>query len=195
VQLRRRELRCRDEALLQLHLMILMPITQRPRRRLTSALTGTLAGAGIAVVVIACAAPGMTPHSAAPPSAQPSTRGAEPGATPHGQIAALDQAITQDMERLQVARPPAPDNACTDNCPHEMATSIAATSAEPANCKPGGSEKCGDTCKLKESICTAAGNICRIASDLGGADSYANDACNRGNASCDAAKQRCCSCL
>ena len=170
-------------------------------KRSCSALLGTLAGALVAVLVIACAS--APSKSAAPVSTRhagevtPSTQGAEPagGGSPRGQIAALDNSITQDMAKLELQRPPAPDNACTDHCATQMATTAGATAAAPPNCKPGTSEKCGETCKLKDSICTAAGNICRIAADLGGNDSYANDACNRGNASCDAAKQRCCSCL
>jgi hypothetical protein len=172
------------------------------KKRSISAIAGTLAGALIAIVMIACAAAPRPQKASTPAAVQPDhvqgTQAPEPppgGATPRGQIAALDQAITQDMQRLQLQRPPAPANACVESCAQQMATAVEATAATPADCKPGASEKCGETCKLKDSICTAAGNICRIASELGGTDSVANDACNRGNASCDAAKQRCCSCL
>jgi hypothetical protein len=174
------------------------------KKRATSAIVGTLAGALIAIVMIACAAaPSRVQKTAAPAAMQPDhVQGAQTpeappggGTTPRGQIAALDQAITQDMQKLQLQRPPAPANACIESCAQQMATAVEATAATPADCKPGASEKCGETCKLKDSICTAAGNICRIANELGGTDSVANDACNRGNASCDAAKQRCCSCL
>lgn len=172
-------------------------------KRSCSALLGTLAGALVAVLVIACAS---APSKSAAPVATPQQRqptgvegiqATEPpgGGSPRSQIATLDQAITQDMAKLELQRPPAPAGACTDHCTTQMTTAIEATAAAPPNCKPGTSEKCGETCKLKDSICAAAGNICRIAADLGGNDSYANDACNRGNASCDAAKQRCCSCL
>lgn len=175
------------------------------KKRATSAIVGTLAGALIAVVMIACAAaPSRVQKTSAPAATvqpdqvQGAQRPEPPGGgatTPRGQIAALDQAITRDMQKLQLQRPPAPANACTESCAQQMATAVEATATTPADCKPGASEKCGETCKLKDSICTAAGNICRIANELGGTDSFANDACNRGNASCDAAKQRCCSCL
>jgi hypothetical protein len=111
------------------------------------------------------------------------------------QLAALDQAITDDMQKLSEPRPAPPVAPCVENCADQMSgAATTATQADPT-CTPGKGDTCTQACTLKDSICTNAGKICSIASDLGGNDAYANETCNRGSASCEAAKKRCCSCI
>lgn len=117
------------------------------------------------------------------------------GTAAHAELDALDRAITADMQTLQEPRPAPPVAACVENCAQALSGAATTTSAEDPTCKPGASQTCSDSCSLKESICKNAGKICSIAADLGGNDKYANDVCNRGSASCEAAKKRCCSCL
>ena len=109
----------------------------------------------------------------------------------------LDQAITDEMGKLQLARPTPPPLTCVGAaCAQQMSgAAVDATAPPPATCKPAQTPVCTDSCTLKESICKNAASICRIASDLGGTDAYANDKCNGGTASCEAAKTRCCSCM
>ena len=116
-------------------------------------------------------------------------------ATPRAELDQLDADISAQMARLGVERPAPPPNACTADCAEPMSTAAAAAVATDPRCKPAKSEKCTESCTLKDSICKNAGRICEIASQLGGNDAYANDKCNSGTASCDAAKQRCCSCM
>jgi hypothetical protein len=66
-------------------------------------------------------------------------------------------------------------------------------SADPT-CKPGAGPTCGDTCTLADAICDNAGEICKIAEELGD-DAYAKGKCASGQASCKAAHDRCCGCL
>ena len=118
-----------------------------------------------------------------------------PGDDQRKQIEELDQAITTDMEKLSEPRPAPPVAACVENCAPQMSGAATAATQEDPTCKPGKAETCSSSCTLKDSICKNAGKICSIASDLGGKDTYANETCNRGAASCDAAKKRCCSCI
>jgi hypothetical protein len=111
------------------------------------------------------------------------------------ELAALDQSITEDMQKLSEPRPAPPVAACSENCADQMSSAVAAATQADPTCKPGKGDTCTQACTLKESICTNAGKICSIASDLGGNDAYANEVCNRGSASCEAAKKRCCSCI
>jgi hypothetical protein len=118
------------------------------------------------------------------------------GATnPRSEIDQLDAEITADMAKMQEARPAAAPNTCTTSCaPQAMSSAATAATAPDPSCKPASSATCTESCSLKKSICDAAGRICNIAADLGGSDSYANDKCNNGSASCEAAKKRCCNC-
>ncbi|MDQ3333983.1 MAG: hypothetical protein M4D80_02395 [Myxococcota bacterium] len=111
------------------------------------------------------------------------------------ELQALDLAITADMEKLAEPRPAPPVAACVENCAQQMSGAATTATQEDATCKPGKGDTCSSSCTLKESICKNAGKICSIASDLGGKDAYANEVCNRGSASCEAAKKRCCSCI
>jgi hypothetical protein len=101
---------------------------------------------------------------------------------PRAEIDALDARITADLSKLNE---PAPAS------PQPMATVVP---YDDSTCPTTKTDTCTETCTLKTSICDAAKRICSIASDLGGADAYANDKCNTGTASCEAAKKRCCNC-
>ena len=105
----------------------------------------------------------------------------------------LDQEITAQMQQLNEPRPAPPVDACVENCKQPMATQ--AQTARATTCEESKSETCKQSCTLKASICENAGKICTLAADLGGTDAYANEVCNRGLASCEAAKTRCCSCM
>ena len=159
---------------------------------------GILAGVLIAIT-IGCAAKSKSPASVqSPTTAEPMPAGAVPtGGSTREQIDQLDSAITDEMGKLSLARPTPPPLTCTgDACAQQMSgAAIAATAPEPATCKPAQTPTCTDSCKLKSSICENAGRICRIATDLGGTDAYANDKCTSGNASCETARTRCCSCM
>lgn len=152
---------------------------------------GLVLGAACAGVIACGAAP---QKSAAPATGVPSEAAPMPAGSPRDQIAALDQQIDRDLAQLSLARPPVitgPDTIVGGE-PTTMGTQPHA--AEPT-CQPAKTETCTDTCRLADSICANAGSICRIASgDLGGTDGYANERCQSGSASCQAAKQRCCGC-
>lgn len=169
---------------------------ERPRHRTTTSLLGLALG-GCLAVMIACG--GATPKSAYQAPAAPDAIGA--GAMPGGgdrraEIDRFDELITADMRVLKEQRPVPAPNACMTNCKATQMTSAAATAEPPANtCTPGKGETCTQACTLKKSICENAGNICRIAAEIGGNDAYANGKCNEGLASCDAATKRCCNCL
>jgi hypothetical protein len=98
------------------------------------------------------------------------------------EIDKLDARITAYLAKLNE---PAPAS------PQPMATVVP---YDDSTCPTTKTDTCTETCTLKTSICDAAKRICSIASDLGGADAYANDKCNAGTASCEAAKKRCCNC-
>jgi hypothetical protein len=158
-------------------------------------LVGIVLG-GLLAITIGCAARSKSAPAPTSTAAEPSAMGAAP-ATPRDEIDRLDQAISAEMGLLALTRPTPPPLTCSGaGCAQQMTgAAVAATAPQPAECKPAQTQTCTDSCKLKGSICENAGRICRIASDLGGGDAYANDKCNSGNASCEAAKQRCCSCM
>jgi hypothetical protein len=145
-------------------------------------LVGIVVG-GLLALAIACGG-GSKATSIGPP----------PPRDVRAELEALDQAITADMQQLSEPRPAPPVAACVENCADQMSGAAkAATQADPS-CKPAG-ETCKSSCDLTDSICKNAGKICSIAADLGGKDAYANETCNRGSASCEAARKRCCSCI
>ena len=147
-------------------------------------LVGVVVG-GLLAFAIACG--GGAKSSMGP---QPPPRG-----DVRAELEALDLAITNDMQKLAEPRPAPPVAACVENCADQMSGAAKATTQSDPTCKPGAGETCTSSCDLKDSICKNAGKICSIASDLGGKDAFANEVCNRGLASCDAAKKRCCSCI
>jgi hypothetical protein len=152
-------------------------------------------------VLVACAAGGSKPAMRATP--QVATGGADAsimpqpdGSAEHAEIAQLDQAITDELTKRNLAVPA--DATCGPAC--DM-TAIAMDSKPVTDdprmqsCKPGASDTCQDSCTLSDSICKNADRICSLAHQLGDHDAYANDKCVRGSQSCQASKQRCCSCL
>ena len=141
---------------------------------------------GLLAFAIACGGGGK-PTGMMPPPPGPRDVRAE--------LERLDQAITADMQALSEPRPAPPVAACVENCATQMSGAAKVAAADDATCKPGAGEACTSSCKLKTSICANASKICSIASDLGGKYEYANETCNRGAASCEAAKKRCCSCI
>lgn len=131
----------------------------------------------------------------APSASKASMTGGGMHGDPRAEIDRLDAQIAAEMERLGQPRPEPAAGACTADCaPQSMAAAATSAKSEDPACKPAATATCSDACTLKQSICANAARICEIAAQLGGADAYANDKCNRGTASCEAAKQRCCNC-
>jgi hypothetical protein len=130
-------------------------------------------------------APGST---AAMPSPMPGDRRAE--------LDELSSKIDTDLGAMGIARPTAPVAACIQPpCSAEaLGAGVRPAYAAEPTCQPGGGDVCRDTCQLSDSICDSSGRICRIATELGGGDAYANEKCASGKASCDAARTRCCGC-
>lgn len=147
--------------------------------------------AGLACVVLAaCAASSSPPSAVSPIASEPMMPG-----DPRAQIDALDREIDAGLAELSVT-PPLPACVAAASCaglvPEPMA--MPPVTEDPA-CQPGASDACTDTCTLAGSICENATRICELAQQLGGADAYANEKCAKGNASCDVARERCCTCV
>lgn len=154
------------------------------------ALVGVIVG-GLLAFAIACgggAKSGVTQKPEGPPPIPG-------GSNARAELERLDALITADMQVMNEPRPTPPVASCIENCAQAMGGAAAAATKADPTCKPAQTETCNQSCTLKESICTNAGKICSIAADLGGNDQFANETCNRGSASCDAAKKRCCSCM
>ena len=158
-------------------------------------LAGVVVGGALALA-IACggaAKSGMTSKPGPPPT------GVDGGGLtdPRAELDRLDQEITSQMQKLAEPRPAPATDVCVTSCgPQPMAGAAQkATAPDDPTCKPGKSATCTESCDLKKSICDNASRICTIAAELGGNDAYANEKCNRGAASCEAAKKRCCSCM
>ena len=146
-------------------------------------------------ITIGCAA--KSKSAATPPTSMAPEPAAGGVATPESEIKLLDEQISDDMAKLSLTRPTPPPLTCTGaDCAQQMSgAAVAATAPRAPTCQPAKTQTCTDTCSLTDSICTNAGRICKLAADLGGNDAYANDKCSSGNASCEAARQRCCSCM
>jgi hypothetical protein len=156
---------------------------------------GLVAGA-LCAIAIACggsAKQAMTPGAPAAAEAMPSP----PGAGARGDLDELSRKIDADLAAMGLSRPAAPATACIQPpCDVEaMSAGAPATHAADPSCKPGGGDACLDSCRLSDSICDSSGRICRIASELGGADAYANEKCASGKASCDVSRTKCCGCV
>jgi hypothetical protein len=148
----------------------------------------------LCAIAIACggAKSAMAPGST---SAMPSTSPAG-AAGPREEIDELSRKIDADLAAMGLERPAAPTAACVQPpCGAESlsAGTRPAHAADPA-CRPGGGDVCRDSCRLSDSICDSSGRICRLATELGGGDAYANERCASGKASCDAARTKCCGC-
>ena len=153
-------------------------------------------GLGLGLLVaFAIACGGASKSAQMKPEAVPPPGGGGIPGDPRAEIDRLDGEITATMQKLGEARPDPAADACVDNCePKAMSGAATTATAQDPTCRPASSTTCTESCNLKSSICTNAAKICEIAGKLGGADSYANDKCNRGTSSCDAAKKRCCNC-
>lgn len=166
---------------------------------------GLLVG-GLCALAIACSAnrKQATPASVqrSPIAAAPSRMDRSPISTgPSGmaardEIEVLDREIEAALTRVGLRPTPRPlcavDGNCSELAPTPMGIKPA---AEDPTCKPGPSDTCKDSCNLSDSICKNADRICVLAQQLGGTDAYANETCERGNASCKASRERCCGCM
>lgn len=147
------------------------------------ALSGLVVG-GVLAFAIACGG-GAKKSADMPPRAD-----LPPRSDARAELERLDQEITAQMQQLGEPRPNPPVAACVENCPQPMIAPV-----DPATCVPAKTDTCTQACTLKDSICTNAQKICALAAELGGNDPRANETCNRGVASCEAAKTRCCGCM
>ncbi len=103
----------------------------------------------------------------------------------------LDREIDDALARLEI---PTPQVACATTNTCARATPMAATPPVAPACTRSSNETCTDVCTIADAICTNADRICTLATELGGDDAYANEKCEKGRASCDAARTRCCGC-
>jgi hypothetical protein len=145
-------------------------------------------------ITIGCAAKSKRAMAPTTSAAEPASAGV---ATPESEIKLLDEQISDDMAKLSLTRPTPPPLTCTGaDCAQQMSgAAVTAVAPRAPTCQPAKTQTCTDTCSLTDSICKNAGRICKLAADLGGNDAYANDKCSSGNASCEAARERCCSCM
>lgn len=110
----------------------------------------------------------------------------------HDEIDALAAQIDDALVKANV--PPSSPSACeaAHSCtaePYDVKPRI-----EDPTCKAPTSDTCTQSCTLSDSVCDNAGKICRIAKELGGADSYASSKCQSANDSCKRTRETCCSC-
>jgi len=134
----------------------------------------------------------------------PAASGAEPPSSPatpmpgdrRGEIDALDRAISAELAKLGLATSEPAACAATDACtPEPFAERYdMMPRVQDATCKPAASDVCTQSCELSDSVCTNADKICDLAKQMGGADAYANEKCQRGNESCKRTRERCCGC-
>lgn len=111
---------------------------------------------------------------------------------PRAEIDRLSKEIDDALAQAGLATPQPPACAQAGTC---SATPMAlAPIANDATCKPASTQTCTQSCTLATSICDNSDRICKIAGELGGADAYANEACERGKEACSAARTRCCGC-
>jgi hypothetical protein len=158
-------------------------------------LVGVVLGTCCAIV-IACSA---SPKSAAvmpqpPPTAQDMHVAARPNSPEADKIDALVADIDQARGSMQL--PEQHGNRAL--APRTSGMSGGSAPVAPTanmTCEPKGQ---GDTCKqmctLSDSICVNAKKICDIAGEMAG-DDWAAQKCADGNATCDAAKKKCCECM
>lgn len=151
--------------------------------RLWLVLVLVLGAAGAA----ACA--GGSPKASAPtPAAMaPMERGDR-----HAEIDALDREIADALARGHVT--PQVTSSCRgETCATAMSEPFAVPAATAATCHPAASDRCTDACTISTSICTNQQKICELAEQLAG-DDWAANKCTSARASCQAARDRCCSC-
>jgi hypothetical protein len=149
------------------------------------AVPGGLLGIWCAVAM-ACAGSQPKASAAAP-------MGQDRSGEPHATIDALDRQIDDDLARAHVA-PPAAAMCTGASCATAMSQPFATPAIGDAQCRPATTDKCTDACTLSTSICTNQQKICHLASQLAG-DDWAANKCERARASCQAARDGCCSCV
>ena len=157
---------------------------------------GVVFGACVALVIACSAKPKMASSPATMAPASTDGSGVPGGMAPREEIQSLDRDIEAALTGMGLRpAPPAPcaaNQSCGQVAPMPMAIKPA---SEDPTCKVGASDTCKDSCNLSDSICKNADRICVLAKELGGADAYANETCERGNTSCKASRERCCGCL
>lgn len=111
---------------------------------------------------------------------------------PRNEIDRLSQEIDAQLANSGVATmtPAACEatHACTAQ-PYDVTPRV-----EDSTCKPATTDVCTQSCTLSDSVCDNAGKICNIATQLGGADAYANAKCQSGNDACKRTREKCCGC-
>jgi hypothetical protein len=146
-------------------------------------------------IAIACggAQAQMSVAPAAPPVATPAAVEDARGQDPRAEIEALDRQITDELARANVARPMTAT--CTGAaCAEAMSQPFTTPRVADPQCHPASTDRCSDACTLSTSICNTQQKICALANQLAG-DDWAANKCESAKTSCQAAHDRCCSCV
>lgn len=152
-----------------------------------------LAAGALCAIAIACGGSAKSAMAPAPTTSMPPSMEA---GSPRDQIDELSRKIDAELAAMGLAPQVAPAGACVEPPCGAEALSVQPRPAHAVDpgCRPGEGDACRDSCRLSDSICDSSGRICRIASELGGGDAYANEKCASGKASCDASRTKCCGC-
>ena len=146
--------------------------------------------AAAAVWFAACASERQAARGPTITEVAPQQTGETQPTGPHGEIERLAHEI--DTQRLQMALPElAPAPACEQCTATPMSEPV--TVASDAQCHPGQSTTCHDSCTLSDSICGNAAKICDLAAGLPD-DGWAAQHCTSAKQTCDAAHAKCCAC-
>ncbi len=140
-------------------------------------------GALSSVTIVACAS-----QRSAQPMAPAAAQVLVASSPQHDEIARLSQQIAEQRSTLGLAAPP----------PHLMTPETPMTPMTPmtggnAGCVRSAASTCAQSCTLSDTICENAKKICDIAKQLPG-DTWAQDKCSEGAATCDQARAACCAC-
>ncbi len=151
-------------------------------------------GAGVAIAaIVACGGSPKQSTMAPPMTGAP---GAVLDPTKKSQIDAFDKTITEEFAKLEAGpRPDAPPSIAASLCPAPPCAKVE-TAVKPSDdptCTHGERQTCKDTCQIADAICDAATKICGIAADMNN-DTWANEKCSSGNASCEKSRGKCCGC-
>lgn len=151
-------------------------------------LASILAGAAIAIAIVACGAAPKQSMTAAPGQARPDVAPV-PGRNPT--IEKAEAAIEAAMQKLELEHVRDAVPACAQ--PPCGADGMHVKPSTDPKCVHGTSQTCTDTCTLADSICENAETICKIAKELGN-DAWANGKCAGAETSCEKARGKCCGC-
>ena len=145
----------------------------------------------VAAVLIGCAVgcAGRRTTSSEPPAAEAPAGLADPRA----EIEALDREISDALARAHLA-PPATATCSGARCAAAMSQPFTTPVTSDPACRPARSDRCTDACTIATSICGNQDKICALARQLAG-DDWAANKCAAARASCQAAHDRCCSCV